>query len=82
MLEMNFVLLRQIVYVASVADPKCQICGFADESVDHIFTSCYVASVVWQGISQWCKVPNKGGAMARHRRVLAPLKFGPLLYSF
>ncbi|PWA53526.1 RNA-directed DNA polymerase, eukaryota [Artemisia annua] len=40
-----------------VMDPKCQICGFADESVDHIFTSCLVASVVWQGISQWCKVP-------------------------
>ncbi|PWA77373.1 RNA-directed DNA polymerase, eukaryota, Nucleotide-binding alpha-beta plait domain protein [Artemisia annua] len=40
-----------------VADPICQLCGFADESVDHIFTSCLVASVLWQGISQWCKVP-------------------------
>ena len=26
------------------------------ESADHVFTSCLVASVLWQGISQWCKV--------------------------
>ncbi|PWA53679.1 RNA-directed DNA polymerase, eukaryota [Artemisia annua] len=41
-----------------VADTICKICESADESVDHLFTSCMVASVVWQGISQWCKVPN------------------------
>ena len=38
----------------SVVDPMCQLCGFANESVDHIFTSCMVASILWQGISQWC----------------------------
>ncbi|PWA83317.1 RNA-directed DNA polymerase, eukaryota [Artemisia annua] len=41
-----------------VADIGCQICGHGDESIEHLFTSCLVASVLWQGISQWCKVPN------------------------
>ena len=41
-----------------VVDLRCQIRGHGDESIEHLFTSCQVASVMWQGISQWCKVPN------------------------
>ncbi|PWA39632.1 reverse transcriptase zinc-binding domain-containing protein [Artemisia annua] len=41
-----------------IADIGCQICGYGDESIEHLFFSCLVASVVWQGISQWCKGPN------------------------
>lgn len=35
----------------------CSCCMASTESVDHVFTSCYVASVVWQSISSWCNIP-------------------------
>ncbi|XP_076905355.1 uncharacterized protein LOC143561096 [Bidens hawaiensis] len=34
----------------------CCNCLAASESVDHIFASCYVASVVWQRIGRWCNI--------------------------
>ncbi|KAJ0620843.1 hypothetical protein HanIR_Chr01g0001991 [Helianthus annuus] len=39
-------------------DVSCPLCNFGDESVDHLFTSCFVAAAVWQFISTWCKRPN------------------------
>ena len=36
-----------------VVDIGCQICGHGDESIEHLFTSCIVASILWQGISKW-----------------------------
>ena len=41
-----------------VADIGCQICGHGKDSIEHLFTSCIVAAVLWQGISQWCKVSS------------------------
>ncbi|PWA93498.1 RNA-directed DNA polymerase, eukaryota [Artemisia annua] len=41
-----------------VEDLSCQFCSNGDESIEHIFTSCIVAAVLWQGISQWCKISN------------------------
>ncbi|KAF5817459.1 putative TIR domain, reverse transcriptase zinc-binding domain-containing protein [Helianthus annuus] len=38
-------------------DPSCPLCSSADESAEHIFTSCYVSSVVWNDISSWCRIP-------------------------
>ncbi|XP_076958366.1 uncharacterized protein LOC143634074 [Bidens hawaiensis] len=35
----------------------CPLCEVEKESSDHIFLSCYVALVLWQFISSWCKVP-------------------------
>ncbi|XP_022040373.1 uncharacterized protein LOC110942918 [Helianthus annuus] len=39
-------------------DPVCPLCGSEEETVDHLFIGCHVASVVWNGISVWCKIPN------------------------
>ncbi|KAJ0946243.1 putative reverse transcriptase zinc-binding domain-containing protein [Helianthus annuus] len=41
-----------------ITDVSCPLCNFGDESVDHLFTSCFVAAAVWQFISTWCKGPN------------------------
>ncbi|PWA43878.1 toll/interleukin-1 receptor (TIR) domain-containing protein [Artemisia annua] len=41
-----------------VADVSCLFCGDAEESVDHLFTGCMVAKVLWQHIASWCKVQN------------------------
>ncbi|PWA81382.1 reverse transcriptase domain, Reverse transcriptase zinc-binding domain protein [Artemisia annua] len=40
-----------------VGDGFCTLCGEAEETTDHIFTACSVASGVWGGISSWCKIP-------------------------
>ena len=41
-----------------VRDASCQLCGEVEESVDHLFTGCIFATVLWQHISSWCKVQN------------------------
>ena len=41
-----------------VVDLSCRFCNHGDESIEHLFTLCIVAAVLWQGISQWCKIPN------------------------
>ncbi|XP_022018943.2 uncharacterized protein LOC110918975 [Helianthus annuus] len=41
-----------------VQDDRCGLCNEGDDSVDHIFCSCYVASVVWGFISRWCSIQN------------------------
>ncbi|KAJ0495253.1 putative reverse transcriptase zinc-binding domain-containing protein [Helianthus annuus] len=40
-----------------VSDLSCQLCNSSDESVYHSFIACYIASLVWNGISVWCKIP-------------------------
>ncbi|KAJ0509917.1 putative reverse transcriptase zinc-binding domain-containing protein [Helianthus annuus] len=39
-------------------EEACLLCNENDESAVHIFTACHVATVVWEGISKWCKIPN------------------------
>ncbi|XP_022014129.1 uncharacterized protein LOC110913614 [Helianthus annuus] len=41
-----------------IADDACLLCNENDEFAVHIFTACHVATVVWEGISKWCKIPN------------------------
>ena len=41
-----------------VVDISCPFCGEADETVDHLFSGCIIASVLWQHISSWCKIQN------------------------
>ncbi|XP_022042384.1 uncharacterized protein LOC110945053 [Helianthus annuus] len=41
-----------------VSDTSCPLCHSEDESADHIFGACFVASTVWNAISSWCKIPN------------------------
>ncbi|MFS7950996.1 putative reverse transcriptase zinc-binding domain-containing protein [Helianthus anomalus] len=35
----------------------CPLCKSETESVDHLFTSCIVAAVLWQKVSIWCRIP-------------------------
>ncbi|MFS7940291.1 putative reverse transcriptase zinc-binding domain-containing protein [Helianthus anomalus] len=41
-----------------VQEDSCAFCNDGIDSVAHIFSSCYAASVVWNQISSWCKVQN------------------------
>ncbi|KAM0069892.1 putative RNA-directed DNA polymerase [Helianthus debilis subsp. tardiflorus] len=42
----------------NIEDITCPMCSSTEESADHLFTSCYVASVVWNAISNWCRIPS------------------------
>ncbi|KAK1437718.1 hypothetical protein QVD17_03514 [Tagetes erecta] len=35
----------------------CPLCGDHEETTTHLFTSCYIANMVWHSISSWCKIP-------------------------
>ncbi|XP_021998467.1 uncharacterized protein LOC110895432 [Helianthus annuus] len=37
-----------------IGPSMCPLCNMANESADHIFASCYVASVIWNAVSRWC----------------------------
>ncbi|XP_022040060.1 uncharacterized protein LOC110942593 [Helianthus annuus] len=37
-----------------VGNGVCPLCKTDDESVEHIFTSCIVAVILWQKVSWWC----------------------------
>ncbi|XP_022031067.1 uncharacterized protein LOC110932011 [Helianthus annuus] len=41
-----------------VQEDTCALCRDEEDSVAHIFSSCYVASVVWQQISRWYTTNN------------------------
>ncbi|XP_022030231.1 uncharacterized protein LOC110931132 [Helianthus annuus] len=41
-----------------VGDSGCCLCGEVNESIEHIFTGCSVASMLWSFISSWCKCQN------------------------
>lgn len=32
----------------------CGLCSSAGENVDHVFTGCYVTTLMWQSINRWC----------------------------
>ncbi|XP_022013959.1 uncharacterized protein LOC110913435 [Helianthus annuus] len=40
-----------------VGDGLCPLCKSEAESVDHLFTSCYVAVILWHKVSRWCRIP-------------------------
>ncbi|XP_076926566.1 uncharacterized protein LOC143589796 [Bidens hawaiensis] len=40
-----------------VTNDLCALCGDQKETTYHIYTGCMVATVVWDHISRWCKVP-------------------------
>ncbi|XP_021991841.1 uncharacterized protein LOC110888633 [Helianthus annuus] len=37
-------------------DESCVLCGDGQETADHLFRSCAVASEVWFLVSRWCKI--------------------------
>ncbi|KAJ0511407.1 putative reverse transcriptase zinc-binding domain-containing protein [Helianthus annuus] len=39
-------------------DQFCPFCSEHMETVEHMFLACGFASVLWQHLSAWCKVPN------------------------
>ncbi|KAI3812463.1 hypothetical protein L1987_17173 [Smallanthus sonchifolius] len=39
-------------------DDLCPLCRSEEETVEHLFTSCLVASILWQKISMWCRIQN------------------------
>ncbi|MFS8015126.1 putative reverse transcriptase zinc-binding domain-containing protein [Helianthus anomalus] len=41
-----------------VGDSICRMCGSDEETVDHLFIGCYVASIIWNNISTWCSILN------------------------
>ncbi|KAJ0857205.1 hypothetical protein HanRHA438_Chr13g0587321 [Helianthus annuus] len=41
----------------NVDSTLCKWCGEYEETSDHLFSVCYVSTVVWQAISTWCDVP-------------------------
>ncbi|XP_022030829.1 uncharacterized protein LOC110931756 [Helianthus annuus] len=41
-----------------VSDSSCMLCNSAEETTEHIFIACQAATIVWNGISTWCKIPN------------------------
>ncbi|KAJ0856584.1 putative reverse transcriptase zinc-binding domain-containing protein [Helianthus annuus] len=41
-----------------VQDGMCVLCKDGEESVSHMFASCYVATTLWSHISRWCNVQN------------------------
>ncbi|XP_022041861.1 uncharacterized protein LOC110944507 [Helianthus annuus] len=38
-------------------DQVCVLCDEEDETVEHLFTSCYIALTLWSIVSMWCKIP-------------------------
>ncbi|KAJ0522722.1 putative reverse transcriptase zinc-binding domain-containing protein [Helianthus annuus] len=40
-----------------VGEGLCPFCKDVNESVEHIFTSCFFSVVLWQKVSQWCRLP-------------------------
>ncbi|XP_021993982.1 uncharacterized protein LOC110890666 [Helianthus annuus] len=41
----------------TVGDGLCSLCRSGEESADHLFISCVVASTLWQKVSHWCRIP-------------------------
>ncbi|KAJ0872685.1 putative reverse transcriptase zinc-binding domain-containing protein [Helianthus annuus] len=39
-------------------DPICPLCSAADETAEHLFTACYIAAIVWNAVSEWCRIPS------------------------
>ncbi|KAJ0805636.1 putative RNA-directed DNA polymerase [Helianthus annuus] len=41
-----------------INDTGCPLCHSDEETVDHLFIACFISSIVWNGISNWCCIPN------------------------
>ncbi|KAK9049799.1 hypothetical protein SSX86_031232 [Deinandra increscens subsp. villosa] len=41
-----------------ISSSECVFCREVDESVEHLFTGCKVAMVVWQAVARWCGLPK------------------------
>ncbi|MFS7898099.1 putative reverse transcriptase zinc-binding domain-containing protein [Helianthus anomalus] len=48
-------LSKRNIHVESLT---CKLCWEGTENSEHLLTSCYVASIVWDFVSQWCGIPN------------------------
>ncbi|MFS7972310.1 putative reverse transcriptase zinc-binding domain-containing protein [Helianthus anomalus] len=42
----------------AIGEITCPLCFSEEESVDHVFISCRVAAIIWNGVSSWCKIPQ------------------------
>ncbi|KAJ0581748.1 putative reverse transcriptase zinc-binding domain-containing protein [Helianthus annuus] len=40
-----------------IGDSTCPMCSTEVETADHMFIVCFIASMVWNGVSNWCKIP-------------------------
>ncbi|XP_022023438.1 uncharacterized protein LOC110923684 [Helianthus annuus] len=41
-----------------IGDSLCPMCNSVEETSEHLFIACHVASIVWNEINLWCKIPN------------------------
>ncbi|XP_035831977.1 uncharacterized protein LOC118481011 [Helianthus annuus] len=41
-----------------VEDVNCPFCNDREETIEHIFTACRTATIIWNFVSNWCRVPN------------------------
>ncbi|KAJ0453422.1 putative reverse transcriptase zinc-binding domain-containing protein [Helianthus annuus] len=41
-----------------ITDSVCGLCNDGEDTVSYLFTECYVANMIWNAISRWCKVPQ------------------------
>ncbi|XP_022014559.1 uncharacterized protein LOC110914052 [Helianthus annuus] len=42
----------------NIQDLSCGFCNEGEDVVGHLFTECLAANVVWNSISNWCRVPQ------------------------
>ncbi|XP_021996002.1 uncharacterized protein LOC110893192 [Helianthus annuus] len=42
----------------SIQNSSCGLCKDGEDEVNHLFSGCYVANVVWSYVSNWCRVPH------------------------
>ncbi|XP_035834023.1 uncharacterized protein LOC110880635 [Helianthus annuus] len=43
------------IIVDTYVPERCKLCGDGEENVEHLFTSCFFASMLWTWIGNWCK---------------------------
>ncbi|KAK9061829.1 hypothetical protein SSX86_019012 [Deinandra increscens subsp. villosa] len=48
-------LARRNVHIQSMS---CPMCGDTEESVDHLFTGCMVATILWQHVANWGNIQS------------------------
>ncbi|KAJ0546922.1 putative reverse transcriptase zinc-binding domain-containing protein [Helianthus annuus] len=39
-------------------EPICMLCSSADETAENLYTACYVSAIVWNMVSEWCRIPG------------------------
>ncbi|XP_021975079.1 uncharacterized protein LOC110870187 [Helianthus annuus] len=55
--ELNRIATVDALFARNIAagSPICGLCSEEDESVEHLFTSCRLANMLWMKICNWCK---------------------------